>query len=391
MLLALEQYWSTKARAALHAPESVDTEAVLEKMREYVAELSDLFTVARPERFRDYMSDACLLAAYGLFFFPQSFARADFAIRRLLGFYKRRPTPSAAPIRILDLGSGAAPCGLALAAALREQFPETPIELVAVDRSRAALDAIPAQIPGLKIKTEVADLKNFAGTQNTFDFIVLGWSLNEIVPAETPDAVENAIVFLKKLAASLTPTGTLLVLEPALKETTERLQRVSDYFARTPGLPFHRIAPELGNHEDPLLAEGGISWNHEVRRWEAPPALEFINRKLFREIQVLKFSWCALAKTPPKLPQAPENSLGFWRLVSPMEITKPALRVLAVNASGEKIQIEIPTRGISKSECKKTAASWERGDIAQITGTLTPLGTPGQFRLVGTLENLTKL
>lgn len=388
MLHAFENYWTEKARAALRLPASADDAELLEKMRTYVAELSDLFTVARPEHFRDYMSDARLLAAYGLFFFPQSFARADFAVRRLLGFYKRTPENGENPIRILDLGSGAAPCGLACAAALRERCPDTPIELLAVDRSRAALEAIPAQIPGLKIKTEVADLKNFAGTQNTFDFILLGWSLNEIVPAGTNDAVEKAIVLLKKLSASLTPTGTLIVLEPALKETTERLQQVSDYFARTPGLPFHRVAPELGNHADPFLAEGGISWNHEVRRWEAPPALEFINRKLFREIQVLKFAWCALAKSPAQLPEAPPESLGFWRLVSPMEMTKPALRMLAVNVSGEKIQIEIPTRGLSKSECKKIVASWERGDIALLSGTLAPLGTSGQFRLAGTLQKM---
>lgn len=386
---SIEQFWLKKARTALGASAETSAESVLEKIRAYVSELSDLFTVARPEKFRDYMSDARLLAAYGLFFFPQSYARADFAIRRLIGFYGRSPNEVAETLKILDLGSGSSPCGLALAVALRERFPGTGIELTAVDRSRAALDAIPPVGDSkIKIHGECADLKNFAGTQNRFDFIVLGWSLNEIVPASSPDAVEKALVFLKKLSAALKPGGTLLVLEPALKETTERLQRVSDYFARSPGLPFHRIAPELGNHADPLLAEGGISWNHEVRRWNAPASLEFINRKLFREIQVLKFSWCALGKTPPVLSVAPEKIPVLLRLISPMEMTKTALRFSAVSACGEKKNIEIPVRGLSKSESKKIVAEWERGDIAAVAGELTPIGTPGNFRLAGKLQKI---
>ena len=73
MLDFIEQFWLQKARSALRVPAETPTEEVLEKIRPYVAELSDLFTVARPEKFRDYMSDTRLLAAYGLFFFPQSF------------------------------------------------------------------------------------------------------------------------------------------------------------------------------------------------------------------------------------------------------------------------------------------------------------------------------
>lgn len=389
MQTAAENFWLQKARAALGVPASESDAEVLEKMRAFVAELSDLFTIARPERFRDYMSNRCLLAAYGLFFFPQSFARADFAIRRLLGFYGKAPqAENGETIRILDLGSGSAPCGLAFAAALRERFPESKLELVAADRSRAALDAIPPLVEKLQIRTEVSDLKNFAGTQSAFDFIILGWSLNEIVPAGADDSVEKALVFLKKLSASLKPTGTLVVFEPALKTTTERLQRVSDYFAASPGLPFRRVAPELGNHRDPLLAEGGISWNHEVRRWMPPASLEFINRKLFREIQVLKFSWCALGKTAAQLPPAPANTSGFHRLISPLELTKSSLRFVAVNASGEKLNVEIPTRGLSKSQCKKIVAEWERGDIAVFAGTLTPIGAAGNFRLAGTLQKI---
>lgn len=385
----IEQFWIRKARTALALPATASDEDVAEKIRASVAELSDLFTVARPEKFRDYMSDARLLAAYGLFFFPQSYARADFAIRRLLGFYGRTPD-TGDTLKILDLGSGSSPCGLAVAAALKERFPQAEIELTATDRSRAALDAIPMPPDtSLKIRTRCADLRKGLETEELFDFIVLGWSLNEIIPANVPDSAEKAFDFIKKSAARLKPSGTLVVLEPALKETTERLQRLSDYCALTPGLPLCRVAPELGNHADPLLAAGGISWNHEVRRWEPPASLEFINRKLFREIRVLKFSWSAFGKTPTSLAVAPEKTSSLLRLISPMEITKTALRFSAVSPDGKKKDIEIPTRGLSKSECKKIAAGWERGDIALIAESeLQPVGTDGHFRFAGTPEKI---
>ena len=389
-----EKFWLEKARSALALPANVPDADALEKIRADVSALSDLFTTARPEHFRDYMSNARLLAAYGLFFFPQSFARAQFAISRLLGFCNWNPiipgedfsgVSEKKVLRVLDFGSGSAPCGLAIAGALRERFPNAEILLTAVDRSRVALDAL-AEMPlpeWLKISTQVADLRNFAGTRERFDVVALGWSLNEIVPADVSEGVEGAIVLLKKLAGSLAENGALVVLEPALKSTAERLQHASDYFALNPGLPFWRLAPELGEHACPLLAEG-ISWNHEVRKWDAPASLEFLNRKLFREIQVLKFSWVALGKRPGDANGGVRENL--LRLVSPLEITKPALRFSAVSARGEKIQVEIPTRGMCKNECKKFAAEWERGDIARVSGTLNALGTPGSFRLSGTIE-----
>ncbi len=387
-----ENFWLGVARDALGAHSDMSNKSVLEKIRPFVSELSDLFTVERPKVFGDYMNDGCLLAAYGLFFFPQSVARAEFAIRRLLGFCQRvgKGTHN---FRILDLGSGASPCGFAFATCLREQFPTAKVEIFCVDRSRAALDAvsklakeISGNLDWLSCKTQVADLRNFAGIQgDDFDFIVLGWSLNEIIPAGDPESVEKSLVLLKKLASVLSRDGALVVLEPALKETAERLQRVGDYFAVKRGLPFYRVAPELGDHTDPMLAEGGEMWNHEVRRWSAPPFLEFLNRKLFREIGVLKFSWCALSKSPFSLPPLPQCASEFLRLISPIEITKASLRFLGANVRGEKLQIEIPTRGLSKSECKKLAAQWERGDVVAVSGTLTPAGNSQILRLAGTL------
>ncbi len=383
-----ENFWLEKAKIALGVPAETSNQAVLEKIRPAVAELSDLFTKERPKNFRDYMSEKIALAAYGLFFFQQSFARAEFAAKRLTEFCARGNDKNS--FKILDLGSGAAPCAFAFANVLHEKFPAAEIEILAVDRSRNALNLVPEiakKIAGnwLKIETFAEDLKNFSPQKNkNFDFAILGFSLNEIVPADAPESVEKTLEFFKKISATLNDAGTLVALEPALKLTSERLQKVGDFFAEFPGTPFFRVAPELGNHVDPQLASGE-TWNHEVRRWNVPATLEFLNRKLFREVSVLKFSWRALAKKPLSLPNLPAGTSEFLRLISPIEITKPALRFSAVNAAGTRLNIEIPTRNFSKNECKKIAEKWERGDIAALAGTFVPAGNSGNFRLAGTL------
>lgn len=393
-----EKFWLKKAASALRLPENAEPAVILEKTRPAVAALSDLFTTERPSdgRFRDYMSDPAALAAYGLFFFPQSAARAEFALRRLFGIYARKPAPGTEPLRVLDLGSGAAPCGFSAVKILAEFFPEREIALTVFDRSRAALEAarelavaatsekiFPAKIAFSALH---GDLKNFAReTENSLppqDLILLGWSLNEAVPAPA-----DAVPFLKTLAPALAKNGAIVALEPALKITAERLQRASDFFAtQGRGVPFFRLAPELGEHACPLLREG-VFWNHDVRAWTPPETLEFLNRTLFREISALKFSWCALGKTPGKIFSVPDGATEIVRLVSPLEATKSCLRFVGVTPRGEKISVEIPTRGLSKNTVKKIAASRERGDIVALSGTLSPLGSvPGHFRLDGTLE-----
>lgn len=382
-----ENFWIKKAARAAGVPAGTSAEILLERVRSDVETLSNLFTTERPEngRFRDYMSDPKLLAAYGLFFFPQSFARANFALRRLFGLYERTPKNSAAPLRVLDLGSGAAPCGFAAAGTLREIFPERKIVLTALDRSRDALAAAKEIAETLhdenfSVETVPADLRKLVPAKSELppqDLILLGWSLNEAVPAP-----EDAAPFLKNLAPLLAADGALVVLEPALKITAERLQRASDAFALAPGAPFFRLAPELGAHACPLLREG-VFWNHEVREWTPPGTLEFLNRTLFREISALKFSWCALGKTPGKKFVVPAGATEILRLVSPVETTKTCLRFVGVNPRGEKLSVEIPVRGLSKNEAKKIAARYERGDIAVLAGTLRALGGNAHFRFEG--------
>lgn len=371
----LETFWLAKARAATGAGNDADA---LEKLRPAVQRLSDLFTVARPDgAFPDYAADPALLAAYGLFFFPQSFVRVRIALDQVLRFRGWRP-PQNGACRILDLGSGTGPAGLAVATALREINPGTPLALTAFDHAPAALRvarelAERTAPPVIAVETRALDLRRAGRALAELppqDVIVAAFAANELF-GTNDDALRS---WMETLARRLAPGGLLLVLEPALRDTATTLQRAADALANGPAL--FRWGPELGGHACPLLAEGKF-WSHEVRRWTAPESLAFLNRQLFRDIYVLKFACTALGTAPPPpLPAAPT----LLRLVSPLEPLKGRFVFTGVTAGGEKITVEIPARGLSKSEIKQHAAAWERGDVATVP-VLQPLGQPGSFRL----------
>lgn len=372
---ALEHFWLARARQVTGENEPF---AALEKIRPAVQRLSDLFTTARPEKdFPDYAADPLLRTAYGLFFFPQSFLRARIALDQALRFRDWRPAPSDT-WHILDLGSGPAPCGLALASTLRELAPAQALALTALDHSPAALQLLRELAPTIlperfSLATKVTNLRNTAHQPDDLpkqDLIVIGFAANEIIGTDAP-ALQRWLLSLRRL---LKPGGLLLVLEPALQTTATTLQRAADALANGPDL--FRWAPELSGSPCPLLAEGK-HWSHEVRRWAAPESAAFLNRQLFRDLSVLKFAYTALGtQPPPALPSSPQ----LLRLVSPLEALKGRFVFSAVTTHGEKITVDIPSRGLSKNEIKRHLIAWERGDIAAVKE-LHPLGLAGNFRI----------
>src|SRR5690606_37003605 len=98
-----------------------------------------------------------------------------------------------------------------------------------------------------------------------YDLILLGLALNEDEAA----AAEEARL-LRALCALLAPGGALIVLEPALRETTRALQRTRDLIAAEGGpfiaYPCPHAAP------CPMLARER-DWCHQELPLSLPPAL----------------------------------------------------------------------------------------------------------------------
>lgn len=346
-----EAFWIAQAE---QAAEKVGEEA-LERMTPAVAHLSDLFTTERPDKkFPDYFADPRLLAAYGVFFLPQSFTRTSFALAQvggLRGWKPARPRPA-----ILDLGSGPGSCGVAAAHRLRQAGCEQ-VELFGVDKSPSALAAMEnfaqaALGPAVVTKARIGDAaRPETWPEGPFDLIVAGFVLNEMPQLDAAALLR----WFGEVKARLTPGGLILLLEPALRVTAERLQRLSDVVAA--GV-MTRVAPELDALPDPQLGPGE-HWSHETRAWVAPGSTEFVNRHLHRDLREVRFSFAAFSDAP--LEPLPA---GLSRLISDVQIIKGLLRFITIR-DGRIESVEVPTRGLSKHDVKQLAAGFSRGDIVR--------------------------
>ena len=345
-----EEYWLNFAQeiTVKHGEEA------LEKITPSVAKLSDLFTVDRPEKkFPDYFSDNELLSAYGLFFLPQSFVRTTYALR-FITEARQWKAPST-PLRILDLGSGPGSCGIACAHYFK-QLGVPALELNALDHSAtalAALEPFAEAVLGNKchVKTRIGDAhRTDTWPEGPFDIIIAGFVLNEMKSLN-----QSALVaWIESMKDRLTPDGLILILEPALKVTSQRLQKLSDEIAAHEIVA--RIGPELDAHPCPQLADG-VHWSHEVRHWQIPSNTEFINRKLHRDLRDVRFTFAAFSNQ--KIKSLDQSAI---RIVSDIQIIKGLLRFIGVQ-NGQLQTVEVSTRGLSKHDVKVLAAKFERGDI----------------------------
>lgn len=341
-------------------------------LQESVQKLSDLFTTDRPDRFFNYCSDPEMRLAYGLYFFPQSFVRANFPL--LEAIQLRGWTIPEAP-RILDLGAGPGACGFGAGYLLG--WPSASI---------TAIDHSPEALHFAERISRLLDLRQYRGltadftaikswgpkVEPPFDLIIAGFSLNE---AFTGRSVEDRTLYLESLAPLLAPDGLLLVLEPALLETAVPLQAMADSLLARGS--YYSWGPYLHQGPCPMLEEG-IFWNHEVRTWDPPESLQILNRHLYREIHELKFSYCLLGKKPPTRTFPPDDPVV--RLVSPLKAMKGRILFSGVNTTGEKHTYEIMDRSLRKSDIKKLIHQFERGDIVRVHDA-KPIGDPVFMRI----------
>lgn len=364
----IEAWWLDEARQAV---KSNDDEAVFAALLPHVRSLSDLFTTERPQKYTDYAANALDRAAYGLFFFPQTFARAQFPIDEALRF--RGWIPQGEALRVLDLGSGTGGTLWGAVDALRRAFPDRRIAAEAVDHSPAALDALrrlgAAVYPDVAVKVREADLRgrNVLLAGESWDLITVGFAFNEAFAAAGDDA---AAAWLEELVGRLRPGGLLLVLEPALQVTAERLVRMR---AKLIAAGAHLAGPCLHAAACPLAV--GKLWCHEVRRWAPPESLLALNRRLHREVEVVKFSYLLLSERPLSPVQA-----GAFRLVSALTAEKGRLRAMGCFDDGALREVEVQTRTLSKAD-QRRFYGWERGDVAAAPGAQEMAG--GKIRATG--------
>ncbi len=94
--------------------------------------------------------------------------------------------------------------------------------------------------------------------------------------------------FINKLLRRMNDDAILILIEPALKESSQIIMKIRNDIVRK-----NLVLPCNHKGECPLLMKN--IWCYNVRKWEYPFFIEVINRKLFRDLR-LKFAYLVIKK-----------------------------------------------------------------------------------------------
>jgi hypothetical protein len=281
-----------------------------------------------------YLEDPVLRAEYARDIAP----RTEAALARVLEeIYGRGAAPPLG--RAIDLGAGTG----AVSRALRARFGEG-LEVVAVDAVGG---------PGVVRADLARELPSVAGR---FDLVVAAHLLNELFVDRPPGA--RAGLCAGRVAAwaraLLAPGGTLVLLEPALRDTSRDLLAVRD-LVRADGLAV--VAPCIFTGPCPALARDR-DWCHDAASGAGGARVDF--------------SYLAVREPGP----APAPAAGSLRVVSDLLREKGRLRFFGCGAGGRQEFVRLDRHAVPANAALARA---RRGDLL-VVGETEP-GRSGDVRI----------
>ncbi|MDD5544760.1 MAG: small ribosomal subunit Rsm22 family protein [Acidobacteriia bacterium] len=372
------------------------TPSPLKRWAPRVARLSAQFTSNRPGRPRDYFESEELRAAYIAYFLRANFNKLEAVLdemKPLLEEQLRRP----GGLRVLDVGSGPGTMTLSALYYLRRLEAPGPHHFLAVDASakilqecrrlfeafRNLLGTPPAQAvletQAHQVRQVVQSWRPPRSAPPDFDLILLGNVWNEMVEDGTaPDSAE----FLASLAARLHPTGAMIFIEPALRESSRALHRLHDVVLENVP-PLNVFAPCVHQQKCPCVAAGNEKdWCHAEHAWHPGETVRGLDRLLGLRKDALKFSYLVLRKDGKNIldlrrssgaPAAPSAS---WRVVSERLTEKGKQRAFLC---GQRGRLQFTRLNRHSTEGNAEFGRLERGDLVTLTGTEEK---PGEIRVV---------
>ncbi|HRG99444.1 MAG TPA: small ribosomal subunit Rsm22 family protein [Polyangiaceae bacterium] len=245
------------------------------------------------------------LGARLAFSFPRDVPKGAAAVRELVGTGLVRL--EGRPLRVLDLGAGLGAMTFGLARALAAAGCEGSLDVEYVDADPRALELAcalarstteePVRIAA-RATCSVAERPPPAGP---FDVVLLGQVLSELDEGAPSEArQERHAALLAALFERLAPTGSLVVIEPALRERARHLQALRDAWVTTRGAVF---APCLHASPCPALGAPG-DWCHEELATDLPSWLVPVARAAGLRWQGLSFSYLVLRRDGRTLREA---------------------------------------------------------------------------------------
>lgn len=282
------------------------------KLGARVRELSEAYNDATRARATARDAGAARLG----FSFARDVPKGAAAVRELVATGSLRPSGS---LRVLDVGAGLGATSWGVVRALAAAGVRGEVEATFVDPDSQALDlarAIAAARPGAgAMELRVRAVARPAGPLQDlprFDLVVAGQLLSELDVGEAEDArVErHAKLMHGWLHERLEPHGSLVVVEPALRDRTRHLHRVRDALIASGATVF---APCLHAAPCPALAREG-DWCHEDLDVDLPEWLVPVARAAGLRREGLTFSYLVLRRDGHQLGGAMPFPRGAARL-----------------------------------------------------------------------------
>ena len=348
-------------------------EARLPQLCQGVESLSQLFTRDRQDLRTSYLDQDQLRASYLAYYLPVNLAKVQALLEEM-------PLPAAAGqgrggrFRVLDLGGGPGTTALAVLDWLNstEALHDVEGEVVTVERSVQAL-ALCERLwsaykevepkPRLRLVTVKGDMGGWGAgrfpaslANGTYDLIVLGNVVNELFP-DVRDPITRRAQLLRDLLGLLHQQGTMMIVEPALRDTSRHLLQLRDQLVADGACNVY--SPCLHERACPALVKED-DWCHEERPWEPPPVVTAIDRRVGFIKDALKFSYLLLRKDGRTIvPRSPD----VYRVVSELRIMKGEKRAWLCNETGRP---EVGRQDRLRSESNASVDDWHRGAIVRI-------------------------
>lgn len=335
-----------------------------EKIVRGIAELSRRFNKERGSLNQTYLDDRLLSTAYLQYFLPVNLAKIQVLLTEL---------PTLEPIEklsILDIGSGPGTGVLAILDWWYQRRWPCAVSVTAVDRSTRALRQARQLWEGycrlagpgeIDFQTVEGDLERRAWSERVrqkapFDLIIFANALNE-VHAEASDPIIARATLVEEALSLLATHGTMMIVEPALRETSRALHQVRDRLLHEKRCTIY--SPCLHENNCPALVKPD-DWCHEERAWEPPASIQEIDGEIGFIKDALKFSYLLLRKDGKTIV---DRRPDVYRVVSELRHLKGEKRAWLCNELGRS---EIGRQDRLGSLQNEAFDEWHRGAIVQI-------------------------
>ena len=271
-----------------------------------------------------YLEDPALRAEYARDIAP----RTEAALARVLAEVYGRGASAVPPARAIDLGAGTGAAGRAL----RARFGER-LEIVAVDAVAG---------PGI-VRADLA--RALPVVEGRFELIVAAHLLNELYVGRP--ATARAALRAERVAAwaraLLAPGGVVVIVEPALRETSRELLAVRD-LVLAGGLEV--VAPCFWAGPCPALARER-DWCHDVASGPGGARVDF--------------SYLGVRAPAPRS----DPARGSLRVVSDLLRDKGRLRFFGCGENGRHVYIRLDRHA---SDANGALDDARRGDVLAVEG-----------------------